>query len=217
MKILIIAATQIEIDGLEKWLNSQQISNLNHTYSFLVTGVGIARATFFTTKTLNKQRYDLVIQVGIAGSFQKLIKIGDVVWVKRDLFTDLGADTQDGFLTLHQLNIDNSLFEIFFSSDQFIPSPTNLPNVVGITSDIIHNRVARIEEIRKNHQPDIESMEGAAIMFVCQQMGVPNIQVRAISNIVAPRTQNEWDLEIALNSLTNWGIQYIQKLEKEWL
>ncbi len=216
MKILIVAATQNEVKRLEKWLNSQLISNLNHTYFFLTTGIGIARATFFTTMALSKQRYDLVIQVGIAGSFQKFIKIGDVVWVKRDLFTELGADTQDGFLMLPQLLLENSLFEIAHSQNYIFPKPTNLTNVFGITSDTIHNRVARIEEIRENHNPDIETMEGAAIMFVCQQMGIPNIQVRSISNIVAPRTQNEWNIDLALDSLTKWGIHYIQLLEKEW-
>lgn len=217
MKILIVAATETEIKGMETWVNIQHFSSLRHEYSFLKTGIGIARATFATTQALHQQPYDFVIQVGIAGSFQKSVKIGDVVWVKRDIFSDLGADTQDGFLTLPQLGLEENPFELNFPETGFstIPLPYDLPLAVGITSDTIHNREARIHEIFSLYKPDVESMEGAAIMFACQQMGVPNIQVRAISNIVAPRTRNEWDLDRALTALTNWGINYIQHLEKE--
>lgn len=217
MKILIVAATEAEIKGVETWVNIQHLSSLRHEYSFLKTGIGIAWATFATTRALHQQTYDFVIQMGIAGSFQKSVKIGDVVWVKRDLFSDLGADTQDGFLTLPQLGLEDNLFELNFPEIDFfsIPLPYDLIHAVGITSDTIHNREARIHEIFSLYQPDVESMEGAAIMFVCQQMGIPNIQVRAISNMVAPRIRNEWDLDSALTALTNWGINYIQHLEKE--
>lgn len=217
MKILIIAATETEIKGVETWVNIQHLSSLRHKYTFLKTGIGIARATFATTMALHKHTYDFVIQVGIAGSFQKSIKIGDVVWVKRDTFSDLGADTQDGFLSLPMLGLEENQFELNYTETGIskIPLPSNLPPTVGVTSDTIHNREARIHEILTLFQPDVESMEGAAIMFTCQQMGIPNIQVRAISNYVAPRTRNEWDLDLALTALTNWGINYIQLLEKE--
>lgn len=217
MKILFVAATDVEIMGIKNWINLQPSLTFSHNYSFLTTGIGIARATFVATKVLHQQKVDFVIQIGIAGSFHESIKIGDVVNVKSDQFSDLGADTQAGFLSLPQLSIEESDFSVTsFQKTSFSPPPLDdLTEVVGITSDTIHNRDARIEEIKKTIQPDIESMEGAAIMYVCQQMCVPNIQIRAISNLVAPRSENRWNIDIALDSLTNWGINYIIKLEKE--
>ena len=217
MKILFVAATELEFKEIEAWEKTKHEDLLLHEYTFLKTGIGIAKATFAITKALLQHKFDFVIQVGIAGSFHKSLNIGDVVWIKQDMFSDLGADTQDGFLTLPQLGLEEKTVELNFPETGFstIPLPHDLPHAVGITSDTIHNREARIHEVFTQYQPDVESMEGAAIMFVCQQMGVPNIQVRAISNFVAPRTRNEWDLDSALTALTNWGINYIQYLEKK--
>jgi futalosine hydrolase len=46
-------------------------------------------------------------------------------------------------------------------------------------------------------------MEGAAVFFVCRWLGVPCIQIRAISNRVEPRSKAVWDIPLALENLKN--------------
>ena len=48
----------------------------------LITGVGMLNTAIVLTKKLSKEKYDLVINLGI-GSFKRSIKIGDVVEVIR--------------------------------------------------------------------------------------------------------------------------------------
>ena len=68
MKILIVAATDFELEK-DKF----------SAHEILITGVGILETSLELTKKLVLNRYDLVINAGIAGSFDNKIKIGDVV------------------------------------------------------------------------------------------------------------------------------------------
>jgi len=47
----------------------------------------------------------------------------------------------------------------------------------------------------------VESMEGAAVFYVCRYLGVPCVQIRAISNRVAPRENAGWNIPLALENL----------------
>jgi futalosine hydrolase len=44
-------------------------------------------------------------------------------------------------------------------------------------------------------------MEGAAVYFVCNEMNIPVIQIRAISNYIEPRNKSNWDIKKAIKSL----------------
>ncbi len=192
---------------------------LFHQYSFLVSGIGIAHSAFSVTKELLINHYDFLIQLGIAGSYSSKIAVGDMVWITQDCFADLGADTQNGFLTLKELNLAKESPKVKFNPDlcKNIPLPNNLKKVKAVTSDIIHNSPDRIAEITEIFQPDVESMEGASIMYACNQLKVPNIQVRAISNRVAPRDENLWNIEMALAQLDHWFYRYFENLESSAL
>ena len=68
MKILIITATDFELD-------KNQFSN----HEMLISGIGILETALKLTKKLTSNNYDLVINTGIAGSFNKDIKISATV------------------------------------------------------------------------------------------------------------------------------------------
>ena len=53
----------------------------------------------------------------------------------------------------------------------------------------------------KRLNPDIESMEGAAVFKVCEEMRVPCIQIRSISNKVERRNKENWNLDLAISNL----------------
>lgn len=219
MNILIVAATEKELQLTKKRIEQLKKGKRSHQYFFLIAGIGIASSTFTVTKTLLTHHYDFVIQLGVAGIYSSTIKVGDVVWIIQDCFSDLGADTQNGFLTLKELNLaeENSKVEFKPELCKNILLPDNLKKVKAVTSDTIHNHPDRISEILKTLLPEVESMEGASIMDVCNQLNVPNIQVRAISNRVAPRDENLWNIEMALASLDQWFFKYIENLESSAL
>jgi futalosine hydrolase len=219
MDILIVTATEKELQLAEKRIEQLNKGKFSHQYFFLVTGIGIARSTFSVTKTLLARHYDFVIQLGVAGSYTPSIPVGEVVWVTRDCFCDLGADTLNGFVSLEELNLATESPDVDFDPKlcNNIPLPDQLKKVKAVTSDTIHNHPERISEISKRLHPEVESMEGASIMAVCNQLNVPNIQVRAISNRVAPRDENRWNLEKALTALDQWFVPYLETLESSAL
>ena len=94
MKILIVAATWMEVKFLadELKFNRERNHNIRHfsygdnDIDILVSGIGITAVTFHLTSTLLNSKYDMVLNTGIAGSFDHDIHIGDVVNVASEEF-----------------------------------------------------------------------------------------------------------------------------------
>lgn len=55
--------------------------------------------------------------------------------------------------------------------------------------------------MRLKYNPEIETMEGAAVFFVCLKEGIPFFELRSISNMVEPRDINNWNIPLALKNL----------------
>jgi futalosine hydrolase len=55
-------------------------------------------------------------------------------------------------------------------------------------------------------------MEGAAVALACQQMSVPLLEVRGISNLVEERNTRRWNLPLGMDSAQ----QAILTLLKAW-
>src|SRR4051812_22568812 len=99
MKILIVAATNEEVSLL------MGIFSPNHKLDFLVTGAGMVATTYELTKHLSKNNYDLAINCGIAGSFDKSFAIGETVIITEDVFSELGAENDTEFLSFNELGL----------------------------------------------------------------------------------------------------------------
>jgi len=192
MKILLVVATKSEIIE-DKFKNCDVI----------VTGVGMVNTTFSLTKRLSKKSYDLVINMGIAGSFSDKIKIGDVVEVKEDIFSEIGFENGNSFSEFINFRIENSFK---------VNEKTNLKKVKGITVNTVHGNEKTIVEIISRLNPDLESMEGAACFMACEQFEIPCMQIRAISNKVEKRNKAHWDLPLAIKNLNATVAQIITEL-----
>jgi len=53
----------------------------------------------------------------------------------------------------------------------------------------------------RQHEEYIESMEGAAVFKVCEEIKVPCIQIRSISNKIERRNKENWDLDLSISNL----------------
>ena len=117
----------------------------------LITGIGTAFTTFHLTNTLRDSKYQLVINIGIAGSLTKELNIGEVVSVVTDEFADLGIEKENEFLTLFETGFMDAN-EFPFEQGILKASDSNglfhLKKVRGITTNKSHGRAKSIVEIK---------------------------------------------------------------------
>lgn len=193
MKVLIVAATETEVEPLLKKLFLKKKSGgilkcgkyKNVNVDILIAGIGMVTTTYHCTKVISAA-YNNAINLGIAGSFNYDLPIGTVVNVVYDRFSELGSETKETFLTLEELNligtdVINDFPEI---KNQVI---STLGKVKAITVNTIHGDQNSIDRVVRQFNPDIETMEGAAFLFVCKNENIPCAQIRAISNFVETR------------------------------
>ena len=194
MKILIVAATKEEISVLE------DIKDSSHILDFLISGPGMVSTAYELTLKLSTNRYDLAINCGIAGSFDRSISMGEVVSVKHDIFSELVVEDGDKFLSLSEAGLLGK--DSFQNSFKIMDSSNlHLKEVRGITVNTVHGNESSILKVINRCNPQIETMEGAAFFFVCEKENIPSLQFRAISNYVEKRNRDIWNIPLALRNL----------------
>lgn len=226
MKILIVAATWMEVKLLADEMEFvQERSHFLKKYKWneinveiLIAGIGTTFTTFHLTSTLYQDKYDLVLNVGIAGSLSHELSIGEVVNVVSDEFADLGIEKREEFLTLFETGfIDSNEFP--FEQGILKASNTNgllnLRKVRAVTANKSHGNSLSISAIHEKFSAHIESMEGAAVFYVCNWLGVKCYQLRAISNYVEPRDSSKWDIPTALENLKHAVFEVLPKLQTQ--
>lgn len=220
MKILVVVATTFECrlnidENLTIGDPKKVLDSMAHQVDLLVTGVGAVPTSFALTRYAIK--YDLVINIGIAGSYSSKYQIGDVVCVKEDAFGDYGIDNQGIFQSLSDINFKgNTLYlaKRYFENpwQEKMGKTLSFPQVKGLTLSTASGSQDIIDKIIKFWGADIETMEGAAVFYVCNQLKIPFVCLRAISNMVEPRDKSKWETGIAIENLDKSLRQFIQNL-----
>jgi futalosine hydrolase len=185
--ILIAAAVAQELD----WLGPRA------GVETLITGIGPVDAATRVARALAGRKVDLVINAGIAGTFDGVAQIGDGVVVGEELYAleqETGAP-----LTLPPGNL---IADRVPADQQLVEAVTALgfPLVRGITVAHVTATEATAERLRKRGA-EIESMEGFAVLRAAQLAGVPAIELRGISNRVGDREASGWDFNAGLAGL----------------
>ena len=201
MKILVVSATKKEIIPTLNKVDSLNSKDL--VIDILITGIGSVFTSYLLTRKLVEKEYDLVINVGIAGSFNKNLNIGETVYVSQDQFADLGIEDKNEFHTIFEKG--------FISKDQFpfkdgvLSNPYEfkfkLKQVSAITVNTTHTCNKSIDLFKNKFNADLETMEGAAFFYVCMLEGVKFMQIRTISNYVEERNLANWDIPLAIKNL----------------
>jgi futalosine hydrolase len=216
-KVLIVSATQTEIAPLLEQYEAKQNIHSNKVFSFahkrcavdvLITGVGLIATAFEMGQWLARRHYDLVLNAGLAGSFNLDAPIGSVVQITNDEIAEWGAESPNEFIAMSQLPFFNAN-EFPYQNGQLIQN--NIPQlstsiilrlVKGITVNKSSGNTKTIKYLKKNYNPDAETMEGAAFMYVVLALGQSNFAaIRAISNYVEPRNTDNWNLPLAIKNL----------------
>jgi futalosine hydrolase len=210
-KILYVTATWPEGDTLKKFREIMSYNDRLDSFEtdLLITGVG-SMATAWSLKQwiILNEKPDLAINAGIAGSFNERLNIGDVVMPVSDCFADAGVEDGENFLTLFESGLINA--NDFPYKDGLLYTDTRynekmksiLEPVRAITVNTATGSETTRGKLLKKFNPDIETMEGATFFYICSREDIPFLALRAISNKVEPRNKNNWDIDLALNNLS---------------
>jgi futalosine hydrolase len=215
MEILLIAATAREIEpSLNHFAVEDGHTAINsgkHRIQCLITGLGMVATAFELGKHLATKSYDLVINLGIAGSFDRNLAIGQVLHITDDSFADLGAEDGDQFLSIDDLGFGQSVckpLDLGFK----LPILNELNQVSSITVNRVHGSDTSIAKTLTRISPQLESMEGAAVFYACNQVQIPALQIRSVSNYVERRNRDNWNIDLAIKNLNVYFLRLLNDL-----
>jgi len=216
MLLLLVSATSFEIRETIQWLDDNSLHHNAEKPELLITGIGQLRATYALQKKLTGRRPALVVQAGFGGSSNP-DDTGKVYAIRSERIADLGVMDQQGFRDIFEMGLERP--------DQFpfqrgaLNNPydkllnwTGLPESDGSTVNEIKS--ADFFGFQRNVHPVVESMEGAALHYVCLMEKIPFLQIRSISNVLGERDKSRWNMEEAGHNLHQTLVTLIQKLEK---
>jgi futalosine hydrolase len=224
MRILLVAATDGEVASIVRMsvgatdndVRLTQHPFARHDLNVLVTGVGMVATAAWCSRALAERRYGLALNVGVCGSFDRNLALGQVVHVVSDRIAELGAEDGDDFLPIEKLNLAESGDAPYTRTDLVNSSPPAnagllaLPDVTGVTVNTVHGNDRSIADIRERFHPQVETMEGAAFMYACMIRGVPFAQVRAVSNFVERRNRSAWRMADAIANLASATLRILE-------
>lgn len=212
MKILVVAATISELNPF----NRLQLPEKHKVYK-RVLGVGMLATTYHLLQCIESDKPDLLVQMGIAGTFSNDAPLGSSFVVETEYIADSGVEENGSFLSLFDLKLmdDN---EAPFTNRQLknphemLLQKTNLKLASSITVSEISTSHERINHYKKQFNPKIESMEGAAFHYCCLMKNIPFVQIRATSNYVGERNKNNWRMDTALQSVASSTHTFISNM-----
>ncbi|MFT3679778.1 MAG: futalosine hydrolase [Ferruginibacter sp.] len=205
MQLLVTAATRAE---LELFDDIKQYADIE------ITGVGVPATIYHLQKRLLKKQYDLVLQAGIAGFFNPALNLGEVVVVKEDAFADIGIRESSAFTSIYNtVFADKDAFPFnngWLVNQNDIIHQLNMPLVKAVTINTISDSEIQKQQLLQHFSPDIETMEGAGMHFVCLHENVPFLQLRSISNEVGVRDKSKWKMKEAIINLNEELIKLVK-------
>ena len=205
MKILIVFPTTLEAERFS-------YSHTQHNIKVFISGIACYNTLYKLTKECITYKPDLIIHAGIAGAFSNELAITSVVSVVEDCFADVGVNTKDDFSTIFDLGLAHENDFPFTSGTLKLPQTgihSIVPPVKGVTVNSITADTARREFLEKKFSPQVESMEGAAVHFICLQESIPCVHFRGISNYVGDRNKQNWDIQNTLTQIHKTINEYI--------
>ena len=203
MRFLLCAATEFEIEATLSFLNNHP--EYKTKMDTLITGVGLTAATYQLTKKILTERPRFVLQAGICGSLDNYLRPGKIVVVEKESIGDLGVMERGGFTSLFNLGF-LQLNAYPWANGKLcnnisVLQKTGLTIADGVTINEITTNTQRIQFYRDELKANIETMEGAALHYVCLSERIPFLQLRCVSNYVGERDKSKWALREAIMNL----------------
>ncbi len=223
MRLLIVSGTESEIAPLlgeltfyeEKGPRLKSYEMHGKTVDVLITGIGMTATAAWVAQTLTSHSYSAALNVGLCGSFDRNIALGEVIVVATDRIAYLGAEDDDRFLTLQDLQLESDNDFPFcngvlqHSTDKLFSYFSEKKKCNGITVNRVHGRQSTINDVVDRLHPQVESMEGSGFYYACAIAGVPGLQIRCVSNYVEKRNRAKWELGTAIENLNSCVLGFL--------
>ncbi|MET9590687.1 futalosine hydrolase [Streptomyces sp. NPDC006516] len=213
MRVLVVTAVPAERDAVTRAFGGEpevrevpgaQLHGAG-PFDVVAGGAGPAAAAAVTAFALAaaSEPYALVVSAGIGGGFAPASPVGSLVVATDIVAADLGAETPDGFVPVTGLG---------FGRDTFLPPGSLVQDVAAATGAVpgpvltvstATGSAARTAELLAAHPgAAAEAMEGFGVAEAAAGLGVPALELRAVSNTVGPRDRAAWRIGDALAALT---------------
>jgi futalosine hydrolase len=217
MKIVLATATEIEMIHFRDACKESKMVELE----YCITGVGLIATTFHLQKTILAVKPDLIIQIGLAGSFTTSYSVGSAVAVKNEIIADMGVFEKDGYKDIFDLGLENSdgfpyVKGQLINNDASLLNGTGLDSVNAVSVNEVSTSSEKINLYANRYHASIETMEGAALHYVCLHHRTRFIQIRGISNYIGERDKSKWEIKKAMNAASAGYNNLITHLENNF-
>jgi futalosine hydrolase len=220
MRVIITAATNGEwMPSFQKINPAYAGTNKRFSVGFHESGIGLLASSVSLMKMFVQETPSLIIQVGIAGCFDKKVPLGKVFAVKDDFAGDIGVMENKVWKDLFDLKLDKPNDAPY--EKKSLPNPwlsqynlLKLPTKKGVTVNTISTDKNKIDLYSGRYKATLESMEGAALHYIGRDLNIPFIQIRAVSNYVGERNKAKWNMQEAIYNLNETLLQYLDALNK---
>jgi len=134
--------------------------------------------------------------------------------VKQDTIADESVVELKKLRTLFDLNlIPQSQFPFkkgwLVNPNIALLNKSKLNVVRGISVNQITSSRQMIQFYKEQFDPVIESMEGAALHYVCLIENIPFLQLRSVSNYIGERNKKNWNMNESITNLNEALIKII--------
>jgi len=215
MLLLLVSSTAFEIRETAAWLNNQSHGLNALKAKLLISGIGQLQTTFALQNQISISRPDLVIQAGIGGSVSKE-DIGKTFVIGSEILADLGLMEKSGFSSIFKMGLEES-GRFPFQEGKLINPYRDLLEWTGLKvlegQTVNEIKSSDINGFQRNQRTVVESMEGAALHYVCLMEKIPFLQIRSVSNILGDRDKSRWKIKEAVEDLHKTLVFLINKLE----
>jgi futalosine hydrolase len=162
-----------------------------------VSGVGPVEAACAVAAALARNRYDWVVDAGIAGALGGSAAIGDGVIVVDDRLELSLEDGRPLSLPPGSAIVDRAVSTAALVS---AIAAHGFASLRGVTVCRVTSTETTAERLIVGGA-QVETMEGFAVLRACSRATVPVVQLRGISNRVGERERSEWDFQAGLDGL----------------
>ena len=220
MRVIITAATHSEWMPSFQKINPKYAGNSKKfSVGFHESGIGMLASSISLMKMFTQETPTLIIQVGIAGCFDKKIPLGKVFAVNNDFAGDIGVMENKVWKDLFDMKLDKPNDAPY--EKKSLPNPwlnqfnlLKLPTKKGVTVNTITTDKNQIQLLGGRYKAVLESMEGASLHYMGRDLTIPFIQIRAVSNYVGERDKSKWKIQEAIYNLNETLLEYLGALYK---
>ncbi|MFD5021589.1 futalosine hydrolase [Paenibacillus sp. NPDC058367] len=201
-RVLIVTAVAAERDAVLRGLKGSD------RFHVIAAGAGTAAAAAGTAAALAAGSYGCVISAGIGGGFPGVAPLGSLVVASEMIAADLGAETPDGFRSAAELGFGSVSVPADHGTVQAVSAALAAAGLTVSTGTVLTVSTATgtaetaAALIARHPGAVAEAMEGHGVAVAAEALGLPVLELRAISNPVGPRDRAAWKIGDAMEALT---------------